>query len=112
MTSRFVINMLLKFKQFYLTEICFFFSDSPSENDDPIYDPRYVGSNDSESSDDSDESDDDHEYDHDSNIGFRSQRNSYYSSSNEALSSSARRTNPRLSMGNYRVDIKRFIIET
>ncbi|EXX57999.1 hypothetical protein RirG_201820 [Rhizophagus irregularis DAOM 197198w] len=72
--------------------------DSPSENDDPIYDPRYVGSNDSESSDDSDESDDDHEYDHDSNIGFRSQRNSYYSSSNEALSSSARRTNPRLSM--------------
>ncbi|GES97460.1 hypothetical protein GLOIN_2v816028 [Rhizophagus clarus] len=71
--------------------------DSQSENDDPIY-TRYIGSNDTESSDDSDESDDDHEYDHDSNIGFRSQHDSYYSSSNEALSSSTRRTNPRLSM--------------
>jgi len=71
--------------------------DSQSENDDPVYDtPRYVGSNDSESSDESDESEDDREYDRDSNIGFRSQRNSYYSSSNEV--SSARRNNPRLVM--------------
>ena len=109
MTSKFIISTLLSLVIYIIKSAFLNFSDSQSEIDDPVYDtPRYVGSNDSESSDDSEESEDDREYDRDSNIGFRSQRHSYYSSSNEALSSSARRNNPRLVMGNDRTNDQLF----
>ncbi|CAI2178265.1 15765_t:CDS:2 [Funneliformis geosporum] len=69
--------------------------DSPSEIDDEIYETRYVESNDSDSSDDSDESEEDHEYDRGTGNTFGPPRNPYYSSSNETLTSSGRRTYPR-----------------
>ncbi|CAG8543115.1 10652_t:CDS:2 [Funneliformis mosseae] len=69
--------------------------DSPSEIDDEIYETHYVESNDSDSSDDSDESEDDHEYDRGTGNTFGPPRNPYYSSSNETLTSSGRRTYPR-----------------